>query len=172
MTDNSIELTVANAYPKDSWQPYVRISRETIAELSIDILENVRITGDSTTYARVIDLDNSEEQHPIVRMPKPVQHNANVEMGDTVRLESLSEPPTVDSITLQPFRTASQNVLPSAIDTIHSELQQRYSEVGMAHPLETTQKQMLLVVGQQSPEAGVIDAETEVNMTPALTSSQ
>ncbi len=101
--NNSLELRVAEAYPRDVGRKIVRIDREAASKLGVEVGDFVSISkGDRSVVAVVWPLRPEDEGRGIVRMDGYLRSALQVSIGDTVTVEKTEKVQPATKVVLAP----------------------------------------------------------------------
>jgi transitional endoplasmic reticulum ATPase len=115
-------LKVDSAYPGDQGGGKARLDPETMLQLKLSPGDIIHITGKSPTVAKVWRAQlNDWNQHKI-RIDNFTRVNANVSIGDTVKVSRVEEVIPAHVVVLAPPEDLPKNIPPADPATIHHNL--------------------------------------------------
>ncbi|HWQ67778.1 MAG TPA: CDC48 family AAA ATPase [Methanospirillum sp.] len=161
-------LKVDSAYPGDQGGGKARLDPETMLQLKLSPGDIISITGKSPTVAKVWRSQvNDWNQHKI-RIDNFTRMNANVSIGDTVKVTRIEEVIQAVTVVLAPPEDLPRNIPPADASSIHHHLIDFPIALGDSVPVPIgmpfIQPQMVAykVIDIEPREASIISQKTEV----------
>lgn len=163
-----IYLKVDSAYPGDQGGGKARLDPETMLQLKLSPGDIIHIFGKSPTVAKVWRSQlNDWNQHKI-RIDNFTRQNADVSIGDTVKITRVEEVIAASMIVLAPPEDLPRNIPPADPSSIHHNLIDFPIALGDSVPVSIgmpfIQPQMVSykVIEIEPREAVIISQKTEI----------
>lgn len=154
------QLTVAKAYPNDSGRGMARLSPHILMVLQLMPGDVVEIEGKKSTAAKVWRADRNDWEENIIRIDGFIRQNANVSIGDTVKIRKANVK-MAERVVLAPSEGTSLQFSSDAEEMVKRQTMKRPISKGDIIPVMSTMAHPFLgrvVTGQAIP---LIAIETE-----------
>ncbi|PWR70610.1 CDC48 family AAA ATPase [Methanospirillum lacunae] len=161
-------LKVDSAYPGDQGGGKARLDPETMLQLRLSPGDIIQIFGKSPTVAKVWRAQLNDWNQNKIRIDNFTRTNANVSIGDTVKVSKVEEVIHATMVVLAPPEDLPRNIPPADPVTIHHNLIDFPIALGDSVPvpigLPFIQPQMVSykVIEIEPKEAVIISQKTEV----------
>ncbi len=161
-------LRVDSAYPGDQGGGKARLDPETMNQMRLSPGDIIRISGRSTTVAKVWRAQLADWNQQKIRIDNFTRMNANVSIGDTVKVTKVEEVIPAATVVLAPPEDLPKNVPMADPSTIHHNLIDFPVAMGDSVPIHIgmpfVQPQMVAykVIELDPPEAVIISQRTEI----------
>ncbi len=161
-------LKVDSAYPGDQGGGKARLDPETMLQLKLSPGDIIQIFGKSPTVAKVWRAQLNDWNQNKIRIDNFTRVNANVSIGDTVRVSRIEEVIPASLVVLAPPEDLPKNIPPADPSSIHHTLMDFPVSLGDSVPvpigLPFIQPQVVSykVIEIEPPEAVIIAQKTEV----------
>lgn len=161
-------LRVDSAYPGDQGGGKARLDPETMLQLRLSPGDIIRISGRETTVAKVWRAQLSDWNQQKIRIDNFTRMNANVSIGDTVKITKVEETLSASTVVLAPPEDLPKNIPMSDSAVILQSLIDFPVSIGDSVPIPIgmpfVQPQMVAykVIELDPPEAVMINQHTEI----------
>ncbi|MDD1724267.1 MAG: CDC48 family AAA ATPase [Methanospirillum sp.] len=161
-------LRVDSAYPGDQGGGKARLDPETMLQLRLSPGDIIRISGRSVTVAKVWRAQLADWNQQKIRIDNFTRMNANVSIGDTVKVTRIDEVIPATMIVLAPPEDLPKNVTMNDSSVILHNLIDYPVNMGDTVPMPLgmpfMQPQMVAykVIELEPPEAVIITQKTEI----------
>jgi len=161
-------LKVDSAYPGDQGGGKARLDPETMNQMRLSPGDIIRISGRSTTVAKVWRAQLADWNQQKIRVDNFTRMNANVSIGDTVKITRVEETISAATVVLAPPEDLPKNVPMADPSSILHNLIDFPVVLGDSVPMSIgmpfLQPQMVAykVIELDPPEAVIITQRTEV----------
>jgi len=161
-------LRVDSAYPGDQGGGKARLDPETMNQMRLSPGDIIRISGRSVTVAKVWRAQLTDWNQQKIRVDNFTRMNANVSIGDTVKITKVEETIPAATVVLAPPEDLPKNVPMAEPSTIHHNLIDYPVAMGDSVPIQIgmpfVQPQMVAykVIELDPPDAVIISQRTEV----------
>ncbi|HPY59849.1 MAG TPA: CDC48 family AAA ATPase [Methanospirillum sp.] len=161
-------LRVDSAYPGDQGGGKARLDPETMNQMRLSPGDIIRISGRSETVAKVWRAQLSDWNQQKIRIDNFTRMNANVSIGDTVKITRVEETIPAQVVVLAPPEDLPKNFPMAEPSTIHHNLMDYPVAIGDSVPISIgmpfVQPQMVAykVIELDPPGAVIISQQTEV----------
>ena len=161
-------LRVDSAYPGDQGGGKARLDPETMNQMRLSPGDIIRISGRSVTVAKVWRAQLADWNQQKIRIDNFTRMNANVSIGDTVKITKVEETIPAATVVLAPPEDLPKNVPMADPSTIHHNLIDYPVAMGDSVPIPIgmpfVQPQMVAykVIELDPPDAVIISQRTEV----------
>ncbi|QXO93718.1 CDC48 family AAA ATPase [Methanospirillum purgamenti] len=161
-------LRVDSAYPGDQGGGKARLDPETMNQMRLSPGDIIRISGRSTTVAKVWRAQLADWNQQKIRIDNFTRMNANVSIGDTVKITKVDETISAATVVLAPPEDLPKNIPMAEPPAILHNLIDFPVAIGDSVPISIgmpfVQPQMVAykVIELDPPEAVIITQRTEV----------
>lgn len=161
-------LRVDSAYPGDQGSGKARLDPETMLQLRLSPGDIIRISGRSVTFAKVWRAQLEDWNQQKIRIDNFTRMNANVSIGDTVKVTRVDEVIPATMVVLAPPEDLPKNVPMTDSSAILHNLIDYPVTLGDTVPMSLgipfVQPQMVAykVIELEPPESVIITQKTEV----------
>lgn len=161
-------LRVDSAYPGDQGGGKARLDPETMNQMRLSPGDIIRISGRSTTVAKVWRAQLADWNQQKIRIDNFTRMNANVSIGDTVKITKVEETISAATVVLAPPEDLPKNIPMAEPSAILHNLIDFPVAIGDSVPISIgmpfVQPQMVAykVIELDPPEAVIITQRTEV----------
>lgn len=161
-------LRVDSAYPGDQGGGKARLDPETMLQLRLSPGDIIRISGRETTVAKVWRAQLSDWNQQKIRVDNFTRMNANVSIGDTVKVTKVEEIEPAGTVVLAPPEDLPKNIPMADSSIILQNLIDFPVSIGDSVPIPIgmpfVQPQMVAyrVIELDPPEAVIINQHTEI----------
>ncbi|MGV8108134.1 CDC48 family AAA ATPase [Methanospirillum sp.] len=161
-------LRVDSAYPGDQGGGKARLDPETMNQMRLSPGDIIRISGRSTTVAKVWRAQLADWNQQKIRIDNFTRMNANVSIGDTVKITKVDENISAATVVLAPPEDLPKNIPMAEPPAILHNLIDFPVAIGDSVPISIgmpfVQPQMVAykVIELDPPEAVIITQRTEV----------
>ncbi len=156
------QLTVAKAYPNDAGRGIARLDPHTLMVLQLVPGDIIEIEGKKRTSAKVWRADRNDWEQNIIRIDGFIRQNADVGIGDTVRIKK-AEVNAAEKVVLAPPEGSPIEFKGDVEETVKRQILKRPISKGDIIPVMSTMAHPFLgrvVTGQAIPLIA-IEAEPE-----------
>lgn len=161
-------LRVDSAYPGDQGGGKARLDPETMLQLRLSPGDIIRINGRSTTVAKVWRAQLADWNQQKIRIDNFTRMNANVSIGDTVRVTKVEETIAAETVVLAPPEDLPKHIpLADTTGILHNLIDHPVA-IGDSVPIPIgmpfVQPQMVAykVIELEPSEAVIITQKTEI----------
>ncbi len=154
------QLTVAKAYPNDSGRGIARLDPHTLMILQLTPGDIIEIEGKKLTAAKVWRADKNDWEENIIRIDGFIRQNANVGIGDIIRIRKANVLPA-KSVVLAPPEGTYLQFGGDIEEMVKRQIMKRPISKGDIIPVMSTMAHPFLgriITGQQIP---LVAIETE-----------
>ena len=161
-------LRVDSAYPGDQGGGKARLDPETMLQLRLSPGDIIRISGRDTTVAKVWRAQLADWNQQKVRIDNFTRMNANVSIGDTVKITRVEDTMAAGTVVLAPPEDLPKNIPMADSSVILQNLIDFPVSMGDSVPIPIgmpfVQPQMVAykVIELDPPEAVIITQQTEI----------
>ena len=164
-------LRVDSAYPGDQGGGKARLDPETMLQLRLSPGDIIRISGRDTTVAKVWRAQLADWNQQKVRIDNFTRMNANVSIGDTVKITRVEDTMAAGTVVLAPPEDLPKNIPMADSSVILQNLIDFPVSMGDSVPIPIgmpfVQPQMVAykVIELDPPEAVIITQQTEISIS-------
>jgi transitional endoplasmic reticulum ATPase len=161
-------LRVDSAYPGDQGGGKARLDPETMLQLRLSPGDIIRISGRETTVAKVWRAQLADWNQQKIRIDNFIRMNANVSIGDTVKVTKVEETLAATTVVLAPPEDLPKNIPMVDSSVILQNLIDFPVSLGDSVPMPIgmpfVQPQMVAykVIELDPPESIIINQNTEI----------